>query len=123
METIMLNITDFQDTLTYVRSPDPDVSDILYVRDDGAIILVENMIGINQTQTYRFQVEAHDGRTTNPKMATTFVTVTVIPLLGPPQFDERYIEITIPINQAINSSIYQVTATDPDLRVSTFVYI
>lgn len=108
----------FQDEITYVSLATPDVRNILYLSESGAVYLVENLYDITTLSTYTFRVQALDNRKTNPQNAEATVRVTVVPLAGPPQFQTSYVEVEIPITQEINSTFYSVSARDPDQRVS-----
>ena len=44
------------------------------------------------------------------------VTITVLRDSGPPRFLNAPYEINVPINNAVNSSVFQVVAEDPDLK-------
>lgn len=101
--------------LSLANSPE---SEIFYVTESGNIHLVRDLSGLRQQITYTFFVAALDGRLVNPKNATVSVSVTVIPLQGPPVFNSA--ETEIPISQALNVTFYTLTAFDQDIRVCRF---
>jgi hypothetical protein len=85
--------------------------------ESGVVYLFEDLSDLTVRTTYTFQVEVRDNRKTNLQQDTATVRVNVIPLAGPPTFQNRFIEIEIPITQAINSTFDSVIASDVDLRV------
>ena len=63
-------------------------------------------------------MRVYDNRVTNQKSDIATVTITVIPLLGPPGFISDEYTVTIPITTPIGSGIFnQIAATDNDLQV------
>ena len=81
-------------------------------------VLIFRIIKKYYIDYFQFQVRVYDNRVTNRKSDIATVTITVVPLLGPPKFFSDEYSVTIPITTPIGSGIFnQIGARDDDLQV------
>ena len=66
----------------------------------------------------QFRVVVEDNAVVNPKSATATVTVSITRDTSPPRFIQDPYSTTINYDEQVGSSVYLLSATDPDLIVS-----
>ncbi|XP_035826838.1 protocadherin Fat 4-like [Aplysia californica] len=106
-----------RDQVTFTSLAGGEAADLFFLNSEtGTISLRSPLIAALQNQ-YAFEVEASDNRASSIiKRSRVTVTISILRDSGPPRFVNTPYEINVPINQAVNSSVFQVVATDPDLK-------
>ncbi|KAH3873273.1 hypothetical protein DPMN_036504 [Dreissena polymorpha] len=107
-----------QDEVYYSQGGDATDLEYFYVNPTNGVIRLRKSLTGSVRNTFTFTVRAIDNRPQGVQKSTqATVQINVLRDGGPPQFVNTPYRITVPINQAVNSSFFSVRAVDNDLKV------
>ena len=115
-------ISLFQDTLYYSHQGDNTDLDFFYITPNTGDITLRRPLTESTRSTFTFTVRVVDDRPTSvQKSDQASVEITVLRDSAPPRFVSTPYITSVPINQAVNSTVYTVRAVDSDLKVKSLL--
>ncbi|PVD37419.1 hypothetical protein C0Q70_00009 [Pomacea canaliculata] len=112
---LMANDSDVNDKITYRYVSPDNFTDYFYLGPSSGLISLRKAltsIGVDRTT---FVVAADDNAAVNPKSASATVIINITRDKQPPNFVADPYVTTVTYDIPVGTSIYQATATDPDL--------